>query len=798
MKTGTIPYRRLGNMAENYWKIRLNRILRDLTDISQFLIYAISFFLGRTRLIGGLMPFGTAFYASTMGFETNRLIVGACIILGMITQGAGTNIYKTLASMLLFNAFNIPLVKLKKNARIKYAATASAAALIPELLFVHLQGFLLYDLILALFNTLVVFTTVIIFRNAVTYISGRKNAAISNEEMISLTILVAVALTGLWKVKIAAFSLGNIAFVLLTSAVGYACGAGAGAAAGVTSGLIVNMTGTYSPLLIGGYALCGLLAGVFRSLGKIGTALGFIIGSIILTLYMDSSGNIMPYMRDMVMAIGLFAVTPRKLIDKTVDIFGRDPDIFPEKTAYSQRIKELTVDKLQRFSHAFRELARTFSEISETTITADKQDISVLFDRVADKVCKDCTLNIHCWDRNFYNTYQVVFKIVEKLDSKGRISEEDIPGYFLERCERIYDFVQEVSNMYQILKVDMVWKSRITESRELVSRQMEGLSRVISNLAGEIDFDVDFKSDLEHQVKTALEAEGVKVSEVIVFVNKWGKYEASVVHRGCGGSRKCLSVIEKTLSSVLGKKMTKRDTRCVMSRRNGKCTVRFVEEEEFRVTTGIARVTKHNSNISGDSYTFMNTGDGRYIIALSDGMGSGYNAARQSQATVSLIEQLMESGFDKDTTIKLINSILVLKSSDDSYTTIDLAVVDLYSGETEFVKVGAAPTFIKRGDIVETVKMATLPAGILNSIETELERKVLGSGDFVIMVTDGVVDAFDNAEDGETLREFLQSIDSINPQTVADSIINKALEKYGGKALDDMIVIAAKVWKRVD
>jgi len=125
------------------------------------------------------------------------------------------------------------------------------------------------------------------------------------------------------------------------------------------------------------------------------------------------------------------------------------------------------VERLNNFARAFEELSKTFSEISQTKIVAGKQDISSLFDRVADKVCKDCSLCLHCWDRNFYNTYQVMFKIVENLEKKGWIDESDIPEYFMERCERIGEFVRQVNNVYELFKVDMVWKNRIGESRGL-------------------------------------------------------------------------------------------------------------------------------------------------------------------------------------------------------------------------------------------------------------------------------------------------------------------------------------------
>ena len=238
---------------------------------------------------------------------------------------------------------------------------------------------------------------------------------------------------------------------------------------------------------------------------------------------------------------------------------------------------------------------------------------------------------------------------------------------------------------------------------------------------------------------------------------------------------------------------------CVNNEKTGICSLKLLEEEVLSVTTGVARLPKHGKDVSGDNYTFMGTGDGKYILALSDGMGSGQKAFNQSKVAISLLEQFMDTGFDKGTAIKLINSILVLKSDEDSFATIDLSAVDLYDGKVEFVKIGAVPTFIKKSNKVEVVRSFSLPVGILSNVETELVCKNVNSGDFIIMVTDGIIDSFKNEEGGEQeLIEFIENIKSINPQGIAELILGEAYSKGGKKPVDDMTVIVAKVWKRIN
>lgn len=798
MKTEIQPYFRSMN-TENLKK-KAEKTGVSLLTKENLILLPLGFLLGRASIFGSVMPFGFPFYAATINSGLNRIVLAISVILGMITGGIGEQVYITISAMVLFNAFNLLFKNKKKNLNLRYALIGFAGILIPGLLTTYLQGFLLYDVLKNFLQGFIAFVLVFVFRSAVPVIYDLKDKySLTNEEMVSVAIISALAIAGLGNIRVLAFDIKDIIAVLIVLWFSYSCGSGIGSAVGVVMGLAVSISSSAPPFIIASYAFCGVLSGVLGKLGKVGPCIGFIMGNAIITLYINGSIEALINLKDIIISIVMFLVIPQRFVEIITGGFLRSFDKENVRKNYSTRIKEITIDRLNRFASAFKELSRTFGEISETKVVTDRQDITSLFDRVADKVCKDCSLCMHCWDRNFYNTYQVMFKIVERLDSKGRIEEKDIPDYFLERCERICDFVEEVNNIYEIFRVDMVWKSKLGESRSLVSQQLDGLSRVISNLASEISIDIHFRSDWEDAVLVELNKAGVRATEVIVYENKWKKYEVSVFHKGCGGRRICVSVIEKVVSEIVGRRMAKEISECSGTLKHGCCALKLVEEDTFRVTTGVAKMSKYDDTVSGDSYTFMNTGDGRYIIAISDGMGTGQRASVQSQATVSLLEQFMESGFDKDTAIKIINSILVLKSDDECFSTMDMTVIDLYEGDVEFVKVGAVPTYIIRdeGGCAEIIRSASLPAGLLCNIEVELIHKRVNSGDFIVMMTDGLVDSFKCANGEKDLIRLLGEIMSKNPQEIADTILQKAFENCEGRPVDDMMVVVAKVWKRI-
>lgn len=794
MRTATEPLGRGRFTADAIYRLKDSRIWKLILSRHYYLILPAAFLLARAQIAGGLMPFGFAFYAAAGRLVQGRLVLAAAIILGMLTNSSPEQIYVTGAGMLIFTVLSLRFRGPGNRMNFKLACLSFVCILTPQAILAGLQGFLLYDLLKALFCSFIVFLLFFIFRNSLSLLSGSAGKDVmTSEETISLAVTVALALSGVGSLGLFGFSIKNILCIVMILFLSYRCGPGVGAAAGVAIGLIVSMSGTATPVSIATYAFCGLLAGIFGNLGKIGSGFGFVMGNTILAIYLG--GGALVYLKEILLAVVLFLVTPQKFIDMLAGPFRKLGDLMGEKRGYSKRIRDITVERLNRFSKAFKDLAKTFSEISQTRVVTEKQDISVLFDRVADRICRDCSLCLHCWDRNFYNTYQVMFKIVEALEAKGRISESDIPSYFLERCERINDFVDAVNNMYELFKVDMVWKSRIGESRSLISQQFDGLSNVISGLAAEINTEVSFIGSIEDRIYAGLSSAGVRTKEVVAWENRWGKYEVNILHDGCGGARNCISTIERVVSAAVGRKMARSHEECVKTR-DGGCSLSFVEEENLKMTTGIARLPRYDSDISGDSFTFMNVGNGKFMIALSDGMGSGYKASVQSRAAVGMLESFLESGFDKDMAVNLINSILVMKSSDESYSTMDLSIVDLFSGETEFVKIGAAPAYIKRPDRVEIIKSASIPAGILSNVDAELAHKKIGMGDMLIMMTDGVIDSFAGEENGERrLLKFIQEIESINPQEIADRILAEASANSGGKPGDDMTVLVAKIWK---
>ncbi len=222
----------------------------------------------------------------------------------------------------------------------------------------------------------------------------------------------------------------------------------------------------------------------------------------------------------------------------------------------------------------------------------------------------------------------------------------------------------------------------------------------------------------------------------------------------------------------------------------------FVEEAKYIALTGYAKVVRENETVSGDNYAFLESEKGKLTIVLSDGTGSGEKAGRDSGQVLDLMEKMLEAGYRIESALNLINSALYAKAEDNNHPTIDICNLDLYQGKCEFTKVGGALSFIKRGDCVEPIEMSNLPLGIFQNIEVEKQEKQLQDGDFVIMMSDGVLDAFEEDDYEDTLIRAIEEITEQNPGEIAEKLLHFAIHSCGGHIPDDMTIIVAGVWEK--
>ena len=351
-----------------------------------------------------------------------------------------------------------------------------------------------------------------------------------------------------------------------------------------------------------------------------------------------------------------------------------------------------------------------------------------------------------------------------------------------------------VVGMDDYQKVHAAWNARMDEQRVAVATQLTEISGIME---GAIRRAYDTKEDtsLERQLKRALHKKGILLKKVYVYDHKNRRKEIYLTirtrKRGCIPNKD----VAETLSEITGVAMMPScEARNFV--RNEYTSTCFVERTNFEVVYHMERCVGDYQQISGDSFSFLQKEDGQFLASLSDGMGTGLNAYQESEKVVDLLEQFLEAGFSKETAVKMINSAMVLRSDGKTFSTIDISSIDLYSGVCEFLKIGAATSFIRRGSWVETITSTSLPAGIFQQTDFEKTCRKLYDGDMVVMVTDGVLDVLPSEHQEKMMKDIILEHDTNNPKELADYILNRVRQYKNGRFSDDMTVLVIGIWKR--
>lgn len=337
------------------------------------------------------------------------------------------------------------------------------------------------------------------------------------------------------------------------------------------------------------------------------------------------------------------------------------------------------------------------------------------------------------------------------------------------------------------------WKQRFLESRETIALQFGELGQIMEDTAQRIGGTEESTRKEEEAIEKALRGVHLVPECVLVLQHTDGRQEAYITTHAEKGRCITTKEIAERLADVTDRHWRPSyDSRSVISREMR--TIKFEEETEYHLLHGIARAVKDEEAISGDNFTCTLLPRGRVLLCLSDGMGSGQRANRESEMVVELAEQLLAAGFSSEASVKFINSVMLLHSQEQHPTTLDFTMVDLYTGACEFVKLGAAPAYVKRMQGVEVIQDENLPVGMFGNLNPIALENNLEDGDIIVLVTDGVTDAF--AQEGEeSLEEFIRQYQGINPGKMAEAILKEAAGRQGGMK-DDMTVLTAGIWKR--
>lgn len=784
------PYRRAGKVEKDKntkKSLKMNYLLRML------ICSVAAFLISRVILINSTAPFGIAFIIAILFYMEERMIlyIGSSAILGYITLYGSINelgAYITVIITVMICRWLI--YKIPRN---KYLM------LIFSLVFIELASYKFFIIkapfgiafYYALFETICIFPIYFIINYSIICFNDIKTKHLfNNEELISMSITASLVVSGMWGISVVGITFRNIFALVLILSISYINGSAIGSAAGVAMGVIIGMSSKNMTSYISIYGLCGLIPGIFKETGKWFSGAAYIVSSLIL-IFCSNVGNEFKLL-EAVISCGIFYIIPNKYYLRLALELDSDKKEEVIKHDYIGKIKGILMERLKDFSGILYNMSDILNNMVNNDKLSMKNTSSGLVENLADRVCSSCNINSMCWKRELHYTYAAFSEMIENFQE----GKDCIPKTLEKKCIRKSILLKQTEQIVDNYIINEMWRKKLRECRELLSSQIGNMAGSLEEIMNEFNSDIKFNNEIDKRVRRILERNEVDIEDSICIQGKNDRPVIKITMKACSGRQICVKQVLPLINEAIGKNMCISDEGCKIDASSNLCTITFEEMPQFYVSTYVVRQCKDGEKYNGDSYYFGKLNDGTYMNIISDGMGSGPQAGQESKAVVDLIEKFTSCGFNKKTAINTANSIITLKfSEDEKFSTVDLASIDLYSGEVEFMKVGAVASFIKSGSKVYTINSKTLPIGVLDKADIDLSKRQIKNGDVIVMVSDGILD-YNNENGGnpEWIKNYLESCENCNPQVIADGLMEKAKELSMGRIKDDMTLLVSKAF----
>ena len=360
-----------------------------------------------------------------------------------------------------------------------------------------------------------------------------------------------------------------------------------------------------------------------------------------------------------------------------------------------------------------------------------------------------------------------------------------MPSNLAQKCSIVNLLIGKINQLVAENQRYNIMLKDVNDVKFLLAEQMGAVSQLLLDLGEDLDKNIAFDNTMHNKILNNLLSNNIVCSEVLIFAEKNEDVSVVVIVKGENAYN---PAIETIISKIV--KLPMIIVEVEPTDLSDYYSVKLARACKRDVVFGISNVTKTGSVSSGDSHSLIRLGNNKYLLALCDGMGSGENARKMSALTMGLVENFYKAGFEDEYIINNINKLLTINNQ-ESFSTLDLCIIDLTKEIIDFIKLGATYGVIKREREVEKVETGTLPLGVLGQVKPSISHFAVSSKDMIIMVTDGITDAFENYED---FAEFVNAIVSTNPQVVAQTILDEAILRNGEVAKDDMTVLVARTF----
>ncbi len=769
----------------------------DYVHISKGIgIALLSFILGSASAVFSCYPFGIAFFSALNRFLPysfvglvlsavfNRGLAIALVMVYVVCYSLRIAVCRLIKEKMPGKTAKIMMLEMYDESILVRCAVSCFTAFVFGLFRLISGGFLYYDL----FGLLAGFFICPLITLTVSGVFT-KNEQLAKYSEFSVCTLMFITVFSLRGYELFGFSPAFMLAFFITmwtaSSVGALRGCVIGLVLGIACGAIdlgqafTNSELAYSlgaaPCII---AISGLCVGLMWRYNKV---IGAVSGCVIAMTFgvavdgFDIMSRLLP---DTLGATVIFLPLSYYGVMPRLPVFAQPyNDRMGDEALILEKKQRDIIMRMSALSEAFGRLSDVIYTLSDRLRRPGIIDLKQVCDSSFDRYCQKCSLSSLCFERECTSTLDAQSKITTELYKKGRIELADIPVYIKERCYNIEKIVSHINTGTAEL-VERLIKNDRTEAFAI---DYESLSKLLAESILDNDAEYRINEELTGRLRKSIKYMDISAYRALCYGNR----KKQVIIGGVDLSRVRMGAdeIRRAVENIIGAPMS--EPRFNIEEEN--VTVTLSARRRFRVESAKATSIKEAESANGDTAAIFDNREDYFYTLISDGMGSGREAAITSKLCAVFCEQMLASGNGKAVTLEMLNGFIRSRGSECS-ATIDLAEIDLITGEACFVKSGAAPSYILRNGNLFKLQSKTVPIGIMPTLDAEKIQFDLMEDDIIIMLSDGVAQSL---EEGVWLANLLTYEWEDNLQIMADKILDNAV--LNNKRSDDMTVAIVRV-----
>lgn len=740
--------------------------------LSHLCVVLLCFIASKAVVLDKLIPFGLSFLAGSSSTFTPACAIGGFI--GYFIPAVGNGGFRYIATLFAILSIKLLLGGYKKLVGNPFFLTfvVFISNILTSIVSFNSTEFNILDIIT---ESMLCAAGTYFFARC--FKLGQNNlAGLSYNELSELLIAISILLLGLTGFELNEVSLGRILGVLLLLCASKYGGVLAGAVAGTSVALTLVLSGIDGNIGVG-LAFGGLICGIFASLGKYAQIFTLFCFSYIGSVTTGDITLISRTVVEVIMGSVLFFTLPRKLGIYLGKIFSAHP-----RLTIPAGIKKSLTMRLELASNALSDVSETVEQVSRELSKINAPDYSSVISAVEQDACAGCKLRIHCWESRRDDTISAILEMTKAIKQGECSPETAAPEEFKGRCLRVSRVGNSTYKRYSDYASRIAAENRIDEVRSVVSDQFSGISEMLYDLSLDFKRDEQFDSASAENAAAALKTLDIRVDEAGCRIDKFGRMTIEFKLK-----KTPELIINKLQVMKLISVVCERDFDVPnVSEMGGDVFITLNEHAAIGIDFGAEQICASGSSMCGDAYKYFYDGRGHFIMILSDGMGTGGRAAVDGAMASGLMSRLIKAGFGYDCSLRILNSSMLFKSTDESLATVDIASIDLFTGETMLFKAGAAPTIIRRSGKTGKAQSTSLPAGILREIGFDRATVKCKIGDIVLLMSDGAVTG-----GTDWIRAELEAWQSGSAQDLAEHIGECAKRRRNDNHEDDITVLAA-------